>query len=109
MSVLLCSILIAAILSYIACLCTYRLWLSPVAGFPGPRLAAATYWVEFWYDVVCDGRFGWKVREWHEVYGEIDFLSIGHETSATLGAVLYQRRQTIRYALPCPDITKDQW
>ena len=48
----------------------YRLYLSPIAKFPGPRFAALTFWNEFWYDVVRGGRYTWKIAEYHERYGE---------------------------------------
>lgn len=50
----------------------YRLYLSPIAKFPGPRFAALTFWNEFWYDVVCGGRYTWKIAEYHERYGECE-------------------------------------
>lgn len=34
----------------------YRLYLCPVAKFPGPRFAALTFWNEFYYDVWLGGR-----------------------------------------------------
>ncbi|GIZ37790.1 hypothetical protein CKM354_000122500 [Cercospora kikuchii] len=34
-------------------------------------LAAATFWYEFYYDVVKQGRYTWKIRELHEQYGPI--------------------------------------
>lgn len=38
-------LLIAGILSlYLAWITTYRLFLSPVAKFPGPKLAGLTFW-----------------------------------------------------------------
>jgi hypothetical protein len=69
MSAQLCLILIALFIVYTIALVVYRLWFSPIARFPGPKLAACTYWVEFWYDVVRDGRYGWKIQEWHRQYG----------------------------------------
>ena len=48
----------------------YRLVLSPIADFPGPRLAALTFWYEFYYDVVLQGRYTWKIKDLHERYGE---------------------------------------
>lgn len=47
----------------------YRLFLSPLARFPGPKLAAATLWYEFYYDVVKQGQYTFKIKELHERYG----------------------------------------
>lgn len=47
----------------------YRLYLSPLASFPGPKLAAVTLWYEFYYDVVQQGRYIWRIKEMHEKYG----------------------------------------
>lgn len=49
----------------------HRLYLSPMAKFPGPRFAALTFWNEFFYDVVCAGRYTWKIAEYHGRYGPI--------------------------------------
>ncbi|KAJ9613905.1 hypothetical protein H2200_002041 [Cladophialophora chaetospira] len=49
----------------------YRLYLSPVAHFPGPRLAAVTYWYEFYYDVVLGGQYTFHIIELHKKYGPV--------------------------------------
>src|SRR5438034_7372176 len=49
---------------------TYRLWFSPIARFPGPKLAAATLWYEFYYDNVLNGQFTFKIMELHKQYGQ---------------------------------------
>lgn len=56
-------------LIYFASLVIYRLYWSPLAKIPGPKLAAATFWYEFYYDVVRRGRYTWKIGELHEEYG----------------------------------------
>lgn len=56
-------------LIYLASLVIYRLYWSPLAKIPGPKLAAATFWYEFYYDVVRRGRYTWKIGELHEEYG----------------------------------------
>ena len=47
----------------------WRLYLSPVAHIPGPRLAALTFWSEFYYDVYLGGKYTWKLLDYHEKYG----------------------------------------
>ncbi|KAK6065107.1 cytochrome p450 [Seiridium cupressi] len=49
----------------------YRLYFSPLAKFPGSRLAAATSWYEFYYDWWLDGRFVFEVERLHNKYGPI--------------------------------------
>jgi hypothetical protein len=46
----------------------YRLRFSPIAKFPGPKLAALTFWYEFYYDVVKRGRYTWEMKRMHEKY-----------------------------------------
>ncbi|KAI9883757.1 MAG: hypothetical protein M1823_004458 [Watsoniomyces obsoletus] len=59
----------AALSSYVVSIAVYRLYFSPVARFPGPKLAALTYWYEGYYDLVKRGRYTWKIKEMHEKYG----------------------------------------
>ncbi|TGO37583.1 hypothetical protein BHYA_0093g00080 [Botrytis hyacinthi] len=68
-------ILITTFLVYQVTLVVYRLYFSPLAKFPGPKLAAASLWYEFYYDVWCDGQFTFKIRELHKVYGPIIRIS----------------------------------
>ena len=51
----------------------YRLYFSPVAKFPGPMLAALTFWYEFYYDVIQRGRYTFKIKELHKRYGRTCF------------------------------------
>nr|A0A8K1AW54.1 RecName: Full=Cytochrome P450 monooxygenase tndB; AltName: Full=Talaronoid C biosynthesis cluster protein B [Aspergillus flavipes]QVR97761.1 TndB [Aspergillus flavipes] len=56
---------------YSASLAIYRLYFHPLAGFPGPRIAAATRWYEFYYDVIKRGQYVYKIEEMHQKYGPI--------------------------------------
>ena len=47
----------------------YRLYLSPLAQVPGPKLAALTQAYEMYYDMVEKARFPWKIEELHAKYG----------------------------------------
>lgn len=46
-----------------------RLWYHPLSHIPGPKLAALTWWYEFYYDVVQPGRYIFKIQELHQQYG----------------------------------------
>ncbi|KAK4203434.1 cytochrome P450 [Triangularia verruculosa] len=52
-------------------LCVYRLYLSPLAQFPGPRIAVLTGWYEFYYDIILDGEYVFKIEQLHKEYGPI--------------------------------------
>lgn len=56
---------------YYATLVFYRLFLHPLARFPGPRLAAISRWYEGYYDVILDGQYTSKIVNLHEVYGVV--------------------------------------
>lgn len=43
--------------------------LHPLSSIPGPKLAAASYFPEFWQDVVRFGRYTHQIRKMHEQYG----------------------------------------
>lgn len=58
-----------ALLLYLLCLAIYRLYLSPIAKFPGPKLAALSLWYEFYHDVVRGGQYVFKINELHDQYG----------------------------------------
>ena len=59
-----------ALVLYFICLATYRIYLSPIAKFPGPKLAALSLWYEFYHDVVRGGQYCFKISELHDEYGK---------------------------------------
>lgn len=61
-----------ALLLYCVCIVVYRLHCSPLAKFPGPKLAAATYLVEIYHELFDGegGQFPFVYRRWHEKYGK---------------------------------------
>ena len=58
------------VLLYILGGAIYRLYLSPIAGFPGPKLAALTYWYEGYYDIIKTGSYVFEIERMHHKYGE---------------------------------------
>jgi len=54
----------------IVALAIYRLYFSPIAKFPGPKLAALTTWYEFYYEVIQKGRMSFHIQDLHKKYGE---------------------------------------
>ena len=52
----------------------YRLYFHPLAKIPGPRLAALTFWYEFYHDVILPGRYVWKIQKLHKDYGKLAFI-----------------------------------
>ncbi|KAL2882245.1 hypothetical protein SGCOL_002514 [Colletotrichum sp. CLE4] len=45
--------------------------LHPLSKFPGPKLAAASYAPELWYDLVKNGRYTYEIIKMHQLYGPI--------------------------------------
>lgn len=67
--VLLIASLATLVLFYPFGLGLYRLTLDPLAEFPGPSIAAATYWYEFYYDWWCEGKYIFEIEKMHKKYG----------------------------------------
>ncbi|KAB8267314.1 cytochrome P450 [Aspergillus minisclerotigenes] len=60
---------------YAPWLALQRLWLSPIAHFPGPKLVALTMWYEFYYDSFLEGQYTFRIAEMHRKYGPIVRIS----------------------------------
>lgn len=48
----------------------YRVFFHPLRKFPGPKLAAITHGVEFYHDVIRNGRYLWEIERMHQRYGQ---------------------------------------
>src|ERR1700755_845256 len=55
---------------YLIGLGIYRLYLHPLAKFPGPKLAALSRWDEFYYEVIRKGNFTLHLPALHRKYGK---------------------------------------
>lgn len=58
-----------SILIYNIVVIIYRLYFSPLAKFPGSKLAAATGWYEFYFDYWKNGKYIFEIERMHQVYG----------------------------------------
>jgi hypothetical protein len=47
----------------------YSVYFGPLSKFPGQKLAAATLWYEFYYDVILRGNYTFKIQQLHRKYG----------------------------------------
>ncbi len=54
---------------YVISLVIQRLFFSPIAKFPGPKLAAITSWYELYYDVIHKGKYLFEIEKMHDKYG----------------------------------------
>lgn len=66
----------AIFLLYGISLVVYRLTVHELASFPGRKLAAATKWYEFYFDIIrgFGGQYAWEIDRMHEQYGQFLFV-----------------------------------
>lgn len=65
---------VACFVAYWFCLVFYRLFLHPLRNVPGPMVAAATGWFEFYQDVILDGHYLKEYPRLHAQYGKALFF-----------------------------------
>ena len=64
------SVIVAILCSiYVIALTSYRLYFSPLAKYPGRKLAALTLWYEFYHDYIRRGQYEWELEDMHAKYG----------------------------------------
>lgn len=68
--------IVVALALYYSSLVFYRLYLHPLAKFPGPKLAAVSRWYEGYYDLILGGKYTWKIQEMHKKYGTLKCLPL---------------------------------
>lgn len=60
----------STVVLYYVTVALYRLFLHPLARFPGPKLAAVTQLYEGYYDLYQSGQYTFKIAELHKQYGK---------------------------------------
>lgn len=63
-------ILVLGSILYALGLVVYRLFFHPLRKIPGPWYAAATFWYEFYQDVILEGNYVKHYPALHAKYGE---------------------------------------
>jgi len=63
--------ILTAIITYVLFLVFSRLVFHPLAGFPGPKLAALTGLYEFYFSAIKGGQFPFHIEDLHDRYGQL--------------------------------------
>jgi hypothetical protein len=67
---------VIGLIVYTCCLVIWRLFFHPLRKIPGPKLAAITYWYEFYQDVILQGNYVKVYPDLHKQYGTMSALDI---------------------------------
>jgi hypothetical protein len=73
---------LASMALYWLCIVIYRVALSPLAKFPGPKLAAATGWYEGYFDI-RKANYPAVLEQLHDEYGKSQCLVLGRDEELT--------------------------
>ncbi|KAH8893094.1 cytochrome P450 [Thozetella sp. PMI_491] len=65
------ALLATGYIAYAVVIAVKRIYFSPLSNIPGPKLAAATLWYEFYWDVIQPGLMMWRIQDMHRKYGPI--------------------------------------
>lgn len=87
--------------AHIVSLTIHRLRFSPYAKSPGPQLAAATLWCEFYYDYIEGGGGGLffkQIDHLHAVYGRSYDEEPARASRDAFGTILALLSQVLLYA-----------
>ena len=65
------TVIVSAYVLYCCTFIIYRLYLSLLARFPGPKLAAVTDWYETYFELFqgFGGQYTFQIQRLHELYG----------------------------------------
>ncbi|KAI0387436.1 cytochrome P450 [Hypomontagnella monticulosa] len=99
---------VVVIVSYTIYSAIWRLYLSPIAHFPGPRIAALTHLYEIYYNNWLGGKYIWKINDLHKQYGPIVRISPSdlHVGDPEFYDILYPSTTSGRRANKPPSLTK---
>ncbi|KAH6635855.1 cytochrome P450 [Chaetomium tenue] len=99
---------LATLTVYVVYSAIWRLYMSPIAHFPGPRLAALTDLYEAYYNNWLGGKYIWKIDELHKEYGPIVRISPRdlHVGDPDFYDVLYPSTTDRRRADKAPSLTR---
>lgn len=60
-----------AYVAYLLARALYRLYLHPLAKFPGPKTAAVTSWYEAYFEILLRGQYYKQIAKLHDQYGRL--------------------------------------